>query len=79
MKTLAPTGAVAALLLLAGCAATQRLVVTTDPVGAQVTLTRYGVTQVDGSVPGVAVGGVADSFSEPRPVSTPLADRPSPG
>jgi hypothetical protein len=65
MKTLAPTGAVAALLLLCGCAATQRVVVTTDPVGAQVTLIRYGVTQVDGSVPGVAVGGVANSFEDP--------------
>ncbi|HSR16137.1 MAG TPA: hypothetical protein VLL51_10315, partial [Gemmatimonadales bacterium] len=44
---------------------TQRVSVTTTPVGAQVTLIRYGVTQVDGSVPGAVVGGVADTFEDP--------------
>jgi hypothetical protein len=54
------------VLVLGGCgAAAQSVSVTTTPVGAQVTLIRYGVHHVDGSVPGVAVSGVADTFEDP--------------
>jgi hypothetical protein len=55
----------ATLVAVCGCAATQRIVVTTAPVGAEVTMIRYGVTQVHGRAPGAAVGGVADSFEDP--------------
>jgi hypothetical protein len=65
MRRFAASGLLPALLLLCGCAATQRVSVTTSPVGAQITLIRFGVNHVDGSVPGVSVGGVADSFEDP--------------
>jgi len=65
MRRLAAAGPLLSLLVLPGCAATQRISVTTAPVGAQVTLIRYGVNRVDGSVPGVSVGGVADTFEDP--------------
>ncbi len=53
------------LLLLSGCAATQRLNVTTSPPGAQVTLVRYGVTEAEGGVPGVSVGATGERFEDP--------------
>jgi hypothetical protein len=57
--------ALAFLLALCGCAATQKVTVSTTPPGAQVTLVRYGVTKAQGSVPGISVGGVGDSFEDP--------------
>jgi len=65
MKRLSALGPLFSLLVLCSCAANQRISVTTDPAGAQVSLIRYGVNHVDGSVPGVAVGGIADSFEDP--------------
>jgi hypothetical protein len=65
MKQLAAMASLSSLLILGGCAAGQRVTVTTDPIGAQVTLIRYGVNRIEGSVPGVAVGGVANSFEDP--------------
>ena len=65
MRKLAAISPLFPLLILCSCAANQRISVTTDPVGAQVSLIRYGVNHVDGSVPGVAVGGIADSFEDP--------------
>lgn len=53
------------LPLLGGCTATQRISVATTPPGANVTLIRYGVTEVQGSIPGISVGGAADSFEDP--------------
>jgi len=53
------------LLVLCGCAATQKLSVSTTPPGAQITLIRYGVTEAQGGVPGVSVSGVGESFEDP--------------
>ena len=53
------------LLLLCGCAANQKLSVTTNPPGAQVTLVRFGVTEAEGGVPGASVGATGESFEDP--------------
>jgi hypothetical protein len=55
----------ASLLILCGCAATQKVIVSTTPSGADVTLVRYGVTKAEGSIPGISVGGTGDSFEDP--------------
>ena len=57
--------ALSSLLLLCGCAATQKLSVITDPPGAQVTLVRYGITKAEGGVPGVSVGTSGERFEDP--------------
>ncbi len=56
---------ISSLLLVCGCAATQKLSVLTDPSGAQVTLTRYGIAETEGGVPGVAVGAAGERFEDP--------------
>ena len=53
------------LLLLCSCAANQKLSVTTDPPGAQVTLVRYGITKAEGGLPGVSVGTSGENFEDP--------------
>ncbi len=53
------------LLLLCGCAATQKISVVTTPSGAHVTLTRYGVTKAEGGIPGASVGGLGEAFEDP--------------
>jgi hypothetical protein len=54
----------AALLLIAGCASTQKITVITDPPGAHVTLTKYGVAEAKGGVPGVVVESEGGSFED---------------
>ena len=63
-KTVGAVATVAALLLC-GCASAQKISVTTTPPGAQVTLIRYGVTEAQGSVAGVSVGGLGGDFEDP--------------
>jgi len=53
------------LLLVCGCAANQKLSVTTDPPGAQVTLVLYGISKTEGGVPGVSVGMSGQNFEDP--------------
>lgn len=50
--------------LLFGCGAVQRIDVDTTPPGAQVTLTRYGVTEIRGGFAGANVEGLEGSFEE---------------
>jgi hypothetical protein len=51
-------------LLLGACASAQRVTVTTAPSGAQVTLIRYGVIEAQGSVAGIAIGGIDRDFED---------------
>jgi len=65
MSKVASVAVLGSLLLLCGCAANQKLSVTTDPPGAQITLVRYGITRAEGGVPGVSVGATGESFEDP--------------
>ena len=51
-------------LVLCGCAGTQKLLVSTTPPGASVTLIRFGVTETTAGVPGIGIGGVGDPFED---------------
>lgn len=55
---------VVVLSLLAGCAATQKITVNTDPPGAEVSLTKCGVTEAHGGFQGVVVGGTGEPFED---------------
>jgi len=68
MKSLGGLIGLGFLLLLCGCAATQKLTVTTDPPGAQVTLVRYGTTETEGALPGMSFGSAEEPF-EDAPIS----------
>ncbi len=65
MKRVVALLALGSLLFFCGCATTQKLRVTTDPPGAQVTLVRYGTVRAEGGAPGVTVGATGESFEDP--------------
>ena len=51
--------------LLAGCSTTQVLVISTDPPGADVSLTTYGINEGSADLPGgVSMAGTGDTFED---------------
>jgi hypothetical protein len=74
LRKLALAALAASLIAIGGCAATQKVRVTTAPPGAQITMIRYGVSEVHARLPrGVSIGGIGGAFEAP-----PLALGPSP-